>query len=113
MRRRMLFSCRRPVDPSIRGLLADALVVVLEPDPDEAQARELAGVAVDEPHERLDVVAQPQPLRRPQRTPVDERIQLLPGDLGLAEVDVDADLAQPPSSRSAQVSPSMREVLSS
>jgi hypothetical protein len=80
---------------SARGRLADAVVVALEPDSDEgcSQRRELAGVAVNQSRESVRVGAEPEALRRPQRPPVGERVQLFPGDLGLAEEDVDADVA--------------------
>jgi hypothetical protein len=37
------------------------------------------------------VAAEPEALCRPQCPPVGERIELVPGDLGLAEEDVDTD----------------------
>ena len=51
----------------MRGRLTDAVVVALEPEL----------------------------LRRPQRAPVGEGIELFPDDLGLGEEDVDADVADP------------------
>ena len=79
----------------MRGPLTDAVVVALQPDSDQGRGkrRELAGVAVDQPRERAHLAAEPEALRRPQRPPVSEGIELFPNDLGLAEEDVDADVA--------------------